>query len=138
MEDMHNPKKFYYRRSDAKGRFLPNDEKFKYQIRLLRQNQTKAELMLWKRLRGKQLGGYKFYRQFPVNGYVLDFFCRGKDLGVEIDGSIHDLKEVQQKDEYRQKSLEELGIMVVRFSDADVYERIDEVLQKILETLEMR
>ena len=57
--------------------------------RQLRQNMTPAERTLWQHLRGKRLGGYKFRRQQPFGGYILDFVCVDAKLVIEIDGGQH-------------------------------------------------
>ena len=56
-------------------KFIPYDPKLKERARNLRLNSTLAEVLLWKYLRGKQLGGYKFHRQKPLFHYIVDFFC---------------------------------------------------------------
>lgn len=54
-----------------------------------RKNPTKAEACLWEILRSKQLEGYKFRRQHPMKGYILDFYCPELKLAIEVDGQIH-------------------------------------------------
>lgn len=58
--------------------------------RRLRQNSTPAEVALWERLRGKQLGGIKFRRQFVIEPYIANFYCHACHLVIELDGGIHD------------------------------------------------
>jgi very-short-patch-repair endonuclease len=57
--------------------------------REFRKNPTVAEALMWEQLRNKRLGGYKFRRQHPIAGYVLDFFCFEIKLGIELDGAVH-------------------------------------------------
>src|SRR5690554_2328456 len=57
--------------------------------RRLRRNSTRAELLLWNRLRARQLGGFKFVRQEPIGRYVVDFICRDRRVIVEVDGGQH-------------------------------------------------
>ena len=57
--------------------------------RRLRTNQTDAETALWNRIRNRQINGYKFVRQEPIEGYICDFVCREKHLVVEVDGGQH-------------------------------------------------
>jgi very-short-patch-repair endonuclease len=56
---------------------------------MLRRNQTPAEKKLWRLLRGKQLNGFKFRRQFPIGDFSVDFCCRDRRLVIELDGSQH-------------------------------------------------
>jgi len=100
----------------------------------LRREQTPAEALLWKELRGRRFAGFKFRRQFPVAGYIGDFCCVEKRLVVEIDGGQH----LGQKryDRERTKRLEECGYRIVRFWNTEVVEKIDEVLEEIFRRLE--
>ncbi len=50
---------------------------------------TKAEIVLWSKLKGKQLNGLKFRRQYSINNYVVDFYCPELRLAIEIDGGVH-------------------------------------------------
>ena len=58
----------------------------KFRARALRKNLTEAERSLWRELRFRQIGGYKFRRQQPLGGYIVDFVCLEKRLIVEVDG----------------------------------------------------
>ena len=101
--------------------------------RQLRNNATDAERALWRWLRRRQLGGYKFSRQLPVEGFVCDFICREAKLIVEVDGGQHDLDRF--KDEQRTALLEGAGFNVIRFWNNEVLENIEGVLQTILRAL---
>lgn len=81
--------------------------------RLLRSNMTDAEQKLWRGLRGRQLHGWKFRRQHPYGGYVLDFVCLEAKLVVEVDGGQH--AEQQQGDEDRDTNLRATGFQALRF-----------------------
>jgi adenine-specific DNA-methyltransferase len=105
------------------------------QARSLRKRATDAEQLLWRHLRDRRLGGFKFRRQHPLGPYVLDFFCEAQGLVVELDGSQHADQLVQ--DSIRTKWLEARGKRVMRFWNNEVYEDLEGVLQVILETLEM-
>jgi very-short-patch-repair endonuclease len=48
-----------------------------------------AEIILWERLKNRQLEGYKFRRQYSVQDFVIDFYCPELKLAVEIDGESH-------------------------------------------------
>ena len=95
----------------------------------LRQNQTKAESLLWELLRGKQLCGLKFRRQHPVDPYFADFACVSKQLIVELDGGYHD--QTCDKDFKRQRLLEAQGWQVIRFRNEDVLENVESVARAI-------
>jgi phosphoribosylformimino-5-aminoimidazole carboxamide ribotide isomerase len=102
----------------------------------LRNNPTKAENLLWNYLRQNSLG-IKFRRQHPAHIYVLDFYSHQFKLAIEIDGTNHDLEEVKKNDTERQTYLESLGITVLRFSNVDVFENIELIVQKIQETIKI-
>jgi cyclase len=100
----------------------------------LRGNMTAAETVLWMYLRNK-IKGLKFRRQHPIGVYVADFYCHKAKLIIEIDGSIHSLPEVHQKDDIRQKELEGWGYEVIRFSNEQVLGQIETVLEIIEKTI---
>ena len=100
----------------------------------LRGNMTAAETVLWMYLRNK-INGLKFRRQHPIGVYVADFYCHKAKLIIEIDGSIHSLSEIRQKDELRQKELEAWGYEVIRFSNEQVLTQIETVLEAIEKTI---
>lgn len=99
-----------------------------------RKDSTDAERLLWQRLRNRQLGGYKFRRQYPIKNYILDFYCVEKQLVIELDGSQHISRKYY--DSKRTVELEVLGIHVIRFWNNDVLQNIDGVLEQILIALE--
>jgi very-short-patch-repair endonuclease len=100
--------------------------------RALRSTTTDAEGRLWRRLRNRQLGGFKFVRQAPLGGYYADFLCREARLVIEIDGSQHteNITDMQ-----RDAELVKLGYRVVRVWNNDVSERLDSVLEMLLSEL---
>jgi very-short-patch-repair endonuclease len=102
--------------------------------RRLRRDQTNAERMLWFRLRDRRLNGWKFRRQFPVDRYVVDFFCADAHLIVELDGGQHAAR--TDADAQRTKVLEAMGYMVLRYWNNDVMQNIDGVLEDIYAALE--
>jgi very-short-patch-repair endonuclease len=83
--------------------------------RELRQDQSEAERRVWRRLRNRQLGGFKFVRQEPIGPYFADLVCREEKLVVEIDGATHSTDEERSRDAKRENLLQELGYRVVRF-----------------------
>ncbi|MDX2073634.1 MAG: DUF559 domain-containing protein [Alphaproteobacteria bacterium] len=101
--------------------------------RALRRNSTDAEQILWSILRDRQLNGYKFRRQHPIEKYVLDFYCDSAKLAIELDGGQH--AEQQTYDETRTKFLEMRGIKVLRFWNNDVLENLEGVFDTIEKAL---
>ena len=99
--------------------------------RRLRNRPTSAEGYLWQFLRKHQLAGCKFRRQYSVGPYALDFFTAEVRLAIEIDGDVHESEAVRQRDRSRQRYVESFGIEFLRFSNEDVFERLDDVLQRI-------
>jgi very-short-patch-repair endonuclease len=100
--------------------------------RVLRATATSAEIHLWRRLRIRQLGGFKFVRQAPLGGYYADFLCREARLVVEIDGSQH---AGNLADRQRDAELTALGYRVVRVWNNEVSQNIDAVLEMLLSEL---
>jgi very-short-patch-repair endonuclease len=99
--------------------------------RKLRQNMTLGEVLLWQRLKRKQMRGYDFDRQRPIDRYIVDFYCKDLKLAIEIDGSSHDGEEAKINDEIRQERLESLGVRFLRFNDLDVKRNMEMVLSEI-------
>ncbi len=106
--------------------------------RALRETQTRAEAILWRALRGRALGGFKFVRQEPIGPYFGDFVCRAEKLVIEVDGATHSTDEELQRDGRRTESLRSLGYEVLRFTNDDVYRNIDGVLATIVAALDGR
>jgi very-short-patch-repair endonuclease len=103
--------------------------------RQLRHNATDAETKLWWILRSRKLAGFKFRRQYPVAGYILDFFCVKANLCVELDGGQHADEEARRYDERRTTILNERGIRVLRFWDNTVLKEPDVVTLAIYRAL---
>jgi very-short-patch-repair endonuclease len=99
--------------------------------RQLRKEQTDAEKLLWYLLRGRSFCGFKFRRQYPVSGYILDFYCHQARLAVELDGGRHNDEEQRLYDEERTKVLEATNIRVVRFWNNDVLNSVEAVLEEL-------
>jgi very-short-patch-repair endonuclease len=103
----------------------------------LRKNMTKAEASLGKYvLRASMMKGYTFNRQRPVLSYIADFMCKPLKLIIEIDGITHQFEDVGMKDVQRQRALQEAGYTVLRFSDNDVLNDIDNVRYAITDCIE--
>ena len=100
---------------------------------LLRKTETPTERMLWKRLRGKQLDGYRFRQQHGSGPYVMDFYCPSLRLCIELDGEVHNKDDVRQKDEERTEFLIKNKIHILRFRNEEVEHHIENVLERIRE-----
>ena len=116
-----------------KREFIPYNPKLKEIARTLRNNSTLGEILLWKKLRNKQMLGYDFHRQKPIDRFVVDFFCPKLNLAVEIDGGTHENDEAFVKDKDRQEHLENMGIRFLRFKESEVRHKMDWVLNVIEE-----
>jgi very-short-patch-repair endonuclease len=101
----------------------------KHLARMLRQQSTDAERMLWKYLRAHRMAGYKFNRQVVIEPYIVDFACLEAKLILEADGGQH-LEQVEG-DLERSVFLESLGYSVMRFWNHEILSDIDTVLEKI-------
>jgi very-short-patch-repair endonuclease len=105
------------------------DEQRTERARSLRRALTPAEFALWGRLRGRQLGGFKFVRQEPIDRYYIDFVCRERRLIIELDGGQHSER---REDKRRDSRLFALGYRVIRIWNKDVIENLEGVLQTLL------
>ena len=92
---------------------------------------TLSEVLLWQELKGKQMLGYDFDRQRPIDDYIVDFYCKDLKLAIEIDGDSHTYEEIAENDKERQLRLEELGVRILRFDDLEIKKDIKYVLNSI-------
>jgi very-short-patch-repair endonuclease len=99
----------------------------------LRRNPTDAEQRLWKHLRARQMGGFRFRRQHPYGDYVLDFVCLEAMLVIEVDGGQHDAQSDQ--DEARTAVLNAAGFTVLRFWNNEVLNETEAVKEAIWRAL---
>jgi len=110
-------------------KIIPYNPKLKEFARNLRNDSTFTEIMMWKYLKKKQLRGYDFDRQRPIDKYIVDFYCKELFLAIEIDGESHYGN--PERDQKKDKRLIECGVTVLRFDDMDVRHQLDKVLGKI-------
>jgi very-short-patch-repair endonuclease len=110
--------------------------KLKERSKELRVQMTPAESKLWQRLRGGRLQGFHFRRQQIIGRFIVDFYCHQAGLVVEVDGGIH--SEQQEYDQERDRMLQDLDLVVLRFTNQDVNHNLDEVLAAILDGCEAR
>ncbi|MBM2841225.1 MAG: hypothetical protein HW412_1753 [Bacteroidetes bacterium] len=92
---------------------------------------TRGEIILWYQLKGKQVLGHKFRRQYSVGKYVVDFYCPKLHLAIEVDGLSHSAAGAMENDRQRQTDIEQYGISFLRFTDEQVMNRGDEVVEEI-------
>ena len=95
----------------------------------LRQPQTPAEEKLWSHLRNHQLDGLKFRRQHPIDRFIVDFYCAKAKLVIEVDGDSH--AEQIEYDQVRTEYLNSRGYHVIRFTNREVFNQCEAVLQQI-------
>ncbi len=96
----------------------------------LRENMTELEKKIWDYLKTKPMG-FKFRRQHPIAGYVLDFYCHGLRLSIEVDGGYHIKKEQIEKDLERTDYLKNLGVSELRFTNEQVLNNYEAVVSII-------
>ena len=103
--------------------FLPYNKKLTALARANRKNPTAAEIKMWyEMLRMRQFAHYKFLRQKPIAGFIVDFYCSELHLAIEIDGDTHG--ETITYDSERTKLLNARGLMVIRYTNEDVLKNI--------------
>jgi very-short-patch-repair endonuclease len=94
-----------------------------------RQAPTDAEARLWDSLRGSRLEGLRFRRQHAIDPFIVDFYCARAKLVIEVDGPIH--RSSVEQDQARQEDLNRRGLTVIRFSNEEVMNSIDSVVDRI-------
>jgi very-short-patch-repair endonuclease len=106
--------------------------------RKLRNNPTREELLLWKKLRARQVEGHKFRRQYSIGRYVVDFFCVECNLAIELDGAPHFEPINQDYEAQRTAFLQGLGLEILRFENRIVRRNIEAVLATICEAIQRK
>ncbi|MDP2422895.1 MAG: DNA methyltransferase [Bacteroidales bacterium] len=104
-----------------------------HQLRLM--DKTEAEEILWQALRNRKIENCKFRRQHPIGQFIADFYCHEKKLVIEVDGGYHNKQEQKEYDEARTQVINEYGITVIRFTNDEVLNNIQTVLNKIRQAL---
>ena len=99
--------------------------------KVLRKRPTDAEQLLWNKLRQKQLEGFKFRRQQPIDHYIVDFVCFERRIVIEVDGGQHAMQ--KEDDILRDTYLTQQGFQVLRFWNNEVLQNINGVLEVIKE-----
>ena len=104
--------------------------------RVLRKEMTETEQIIWSHIRRKKMSGIQFYRQKPVDRFILDFYASAIKLVLEIDGSQHHEIEHAERDKNRDTILGQLGIHVLRIDNNQVKYQLNAVLEKIYQIVE--
>ena len=110
---------------------IPYNPHLKELARKLRIHSTKSEAYLWNYLKGKQIHGFDFHRQRPVDNFIIDFYCQELYLAIELDGYSHFLEESSISDLRKEQRLKDLGIKLIRFWDEEIFNDLDNVLRVI-------
>ena len=95
--------------------------------RNLRRTMTLPEVMLWQQLR-KRPYGFRFRRQFPCLGYVIDFACLERRIAIEVDGAAHSMGDRPERDRRRDAVLAEAGFQTLRIAARDVLDNLEAVM----------
>ncbi|MFA4833765.1 MAG: endonuclease domain-containing protein [Patescibacteria group bacterium] len=118
--------------------YMSGNTKILYIAKALRQDMTKAEKILWRELGDGKLG-FRFRRQEPlvlgVYNFIIDFYCPQKRLIIEIDGGVHNKREIKEVDLIREDILKQAGYKIIRFKNKEVENNIEAVLNKIRKDL---
>lgn len=114
---------------------MNTSKKLLLQARLLRREATKAERIVWKTVRRRQLLDLKFKRQVPLGNYILDFYCEEKKLVIEIDGSQHDEEKDRRYDEVRTQYLVSCGLKVLRVWNSQINRKPNDVYDLLVQLI---
>ncbi|MCR4852575.1 MAG: DUF559 domain-containing protein [Prevotella sp.] len=113
-----------YKSAKANGKSLQNQRK------CLRSNATPAEAVLWRALKNRGAGGFKFRRQQGIGPFILDFYCPELRLCIELDGKSHEHK--SEYDDLRTKYLNEQGIKVLRYQNEQIWTHLNDIVEEIV------
>ncbi len=109
-----------------------NPKHTKAQRKYLRNNMTKAEIILWSKLKGRKLLNYKFRRQHGIGDYIVDFYCPELNLAIEVDGESHYTDKGKAQDKQRTEFLNNFGINFLRFTNPQIKHNVEGVLEHIM------
>lgn len=113
-------------RKTSKYKSLPYNSALRDRAKALRKAGMLHEALLWLELKNKKLNDLDFDRQKIIGNYIVDFYCAEKSVVLEVDGSSHDDKQIEdaQRDEY----LRNLGLIVIRLLAKDVLRNMEGVI----------
>jgi len=97
----------------------------------LRNRMPAPEVILWSKIKGRQLDNLKFRRQYGIRDYVVDFYCTEKKLAIEIGGDSHYDEQGFVDNTSRDDLIRSFGIKILRFTNKEIIENIEGVLEKI-------
>ena len=103
--------------------------------RLLRNNMTESEKILWDKLKNRNVFKARFRRQHPIGIFIVDFYCHEYKLAIAIDGEIHLNKEIMEYDYGRSHDIEKCGIKILRFTNNEVFTDLKTIIDHILKTI---
>ncbi len=115
---------------------IPYNPRLKELAKKLRQNMTFSEVKLWNEIKNGKMMNYDFDRQRPIGNYIVDFYCKGLKLAIEVDGITHEDNRVMLKDAIRQEELETLGVNFLRFDALLVVNKVEAVVREIRNWIE--
>ena len=105
--------------------------------KLLRNNMTEAEKILWDLLKNRSVFKVRFRRQHPIGIFIVDFYCHEYKLAIEIDGEIHLKNEVIEYDDGSSHDIEKYGIIILRFTNNEVFTDPKKIINEILKTMKV-
>lgn len=117
--------------------FYGADHKIFEKAKQLRNNMTGSEKLLWNELKNRDTFKVKFRRQHPIDIFIADFYCHECKLVIEVDGEIHTNSDVKEHDDGRTHDIEKLGIKILRFTNNEVINDIQNVKNRILEEINL-
>jgi very-short-patch-repair endonuclease len=103
---------------------------------ILRANQTEAEKLLWEKLKDRSLFKQKFRRQHPIDIFIVDFYCHLIRLVIEVDGGYHLNAEQKEYDIGRSAELENWELKIIRFTNIEIFQNLDNVVKRIQHEVE--
>lgn len=104
-------------------------DKLTQNARVLRKDMTKEERRLWYDfLRDYPL---RFMRQRPVDRFIVDFYCAGAKLVIELDGGQHYEEGGRLADAERDRVLATYGIRVLRIPNTEIMRNFSGVCEQI-------
>jgi len=114
---------------------IPYYSKLKEPSQELRANMTLAEKRLWERINKRQIKGFRFCRQKPLGAFIVDFYCHKAKLVIEIDGEIHLKEDIKRDDQNKDEYFKNIGLTVLRFTNKEVFTKIERVIENITNAL---
>jgi len=117
-------------------RELPYNPDLKYYANEMRNQSTKGEIKFWCELLRNRKSGYQFYRQKPIDHFIVDFYCPKLKLVIEIDGTSH--LDKQEYDKHREEILKSYGLFIARYNDLNVLYNFHSVEKDFNELIKQR